>query len=363
MSRPSIPLSFTPFEAPALAAVLNQYPSDRPDLLIQAFEERLKFFTGADHVVAVNSGTSALHLALRAVGVGPGDYVLAPTFTYVATIYPVLYLGARPFLIDSERETWNIDPQLVWEALASLKVKGIRPKALVVTHTYGGVAQMAKLLAIAEEAGLAVIEDAAESLGALFHGKPSGTLGDVGVFSFNNNKTFTTFGGGALVTNDAHVARNVRLWASQARENTPHYLHGTLGYNYRMSPLNAAYGLAQWPTFDSRLNDRRRVAERYGRMAGVEMQPEQTGTWHSRWLPALLLSDTQKLEFAIEMLDNQSIEYRRLWNPMHRQPVFADEISLLSGVADDLFSRGLCLPSGTNLAPADQDRVLRAVGG
>lgn len=355
-----IPLSYNPVQMEAFSHVIKDYSARDHMELVSDFEAKIARYTGASHVVALNSGTSAIHLALKSVGVGPGDRVLAPTFTYVATINPILYLGAEPIFIDSEWDTWNIDPELVLQTIQRLKKEALKPKAIIVAHTYGGPAKMDQLMSICKEEGISLVEDAAESLGAHFQGRMTGTLSDVGIYSFNNNKTLTTYGGGALLTEHKEIAEKVKFWASQSRENHPFYLHAEVGYNYRMSPLNAAYGLAHWPMMPLNIGRRVELAENYSKgLSGIaKIQGTAVNANHSRWLSALVFENREIVGKITKSLDNQGIEYRRLWNPLQFQPLCQKFQRVGGEVAKSLFERGLCLPSGNNLKTEDQSEIV-----
>src|SRR5688572_5290394 len=257
--RYTIPLSYNPIAIPELTAVLTRYKDVHHTMMVTDFEQMLGTITGSSHVVALSSGTSAIHLALKILGVGPGDTVIAPTFTYVATVSPAVHLGATTIFIDSERETWNMDPELLDKALADLHVQGIEPKVILVAHTYGMPSNMDAILLLANQYHIPVLEDAAESLGSAYQEKSAGTIGRLGIYSFNNNKVVTTYGGGAIVTNEAALAQKARFLAAQARENLPYYEHREAGFNYAMNPLSAAYGLSQLPKLEQNIEKRREV--------------------------------------------------------------------------------------------------------
>jgi dTDP-4-amino-4,6-dideoxygalactose transaminase len=338
---------------------------------VDAFEEELARFVGARHAVALSSGTAALHLALLvAAGVGPGDEVLVPTLTFVATANAVRYLGATPVLVDSEWASWNVDPSLVAAALEERALGGRPlPSAVVAVDLYGQCADYGRLREVCSSFGVALVEDAAEALGATYGESSAGVLGDVGVFSFNGNKIVTTSGGGMLVTNDAAVAARVRHLATQAREPTLHYEHGEVGFNYRLSNLLAAVGRGQLRRLPAMIDRRRAIHRHYadalGNMPGVTFMPEAPYCRSTRWLTVALV-DPDALgasrDDLIAALDAADIEARPAWKPMHQQPAFAD-CALVGegGVADTIFERGICLPSGSSMTDADVDRVLEAL--
>lgn len=362
--RYTIPLSYNPIAIDRLADTLKRYQGQHHNQLITDFEAAMCRITSSPYAVALNSGTAAIHLALKVLGITSGDYVLAPTFTYVATINPILYLGANPVLIDSERITWNMDPDLVEEAIKKLKAEGKKPKTMVVVHTYGMPSQMDRLLKIANREGLAVLEDAAESLGSTYRDQMVGTFGDVGVYSFNNNKVVTTYGGGVLVTKNEKWASKVRFWANQSREDLPYYDHHETGYNYAMGPLNAAAGLAQLTDLQGNVTTRREHTEAYRLVLGekgIAFQTEMPGMYANRWFSTCLFPDEATLDRASSVLEANGIETRPLWRPMHQQPVFSPFESINRGVADDFFRRGICLPSGNALTPADREKVMSLV--
>ncbi|SNR68960.1 aminotransferase class I/II-fold pyridoxal phosphate-dependent enzyme [Hymenobacter mucosus] len=336
---------------------------------LDGFERDICEFTGAEHCVALTSGTAAIHLGLRLLGVGPGDEVLCPSFTFVATANPVLYLGATPIFIDSEADTWNMCPQRLREALEQLCQQGRRPKALLLVHLYGMPAKLRELLALAAEFEIPVLEDAAEALGASYDGRPLGTFGDVGVFSFNGNKILTTSGGGALVTNNSAWAQKTRFWATQAKDAAPYYQHSEVGYNYRLSNLLAGIGRGQMELLEDRVKKRREIYAWYREqlkfVPGLTFGPtEPTGGRSNRWLTTILLNpaETEVTPEQLRLhLENHNIESRPLWKPLHLQPLFTTAPMHGGEVCTNLFQRGLCLPSGTAMEEADLRRVAHAI--
>lgn len=348
-----IPLSYTPIDEQKLSSVLRRYENRPHTALILDFEEAIARITGARYVVAMNSGTASLHLALRALGVGKGDDVLAPSFTYVASVNPVLYQGGVPVLVDSERDTWNMDPALLEKAILTRKKKA---KAIVVVHGYGMPANMREIIRISEKYDIPVVEDAAEALGSFYEGKHLGTLTSVGILSFNNNKIVTTYGGGALMTNDEALYRRVLHWASQSRENKSYYEHCEVGFNYRMSALNAAYGLASLAALTELVEHKKRVLDLYKQELSVEpaitFQHAPAGYGANHWLTTILITSVRghnDISQVQEALFAQGIESRPLWRPMHLQPLYQDADFYGTGVSDKLFQTGLCLPSGKEL--------------
>lgn len=343
-----IPLSYNPIEVNSYTNVLKSYEGVHHNQIVNDFESAIANLTGIPHAVAVNSGTAAIHLALLSLGIGKGDVVLAPTFTYVATINPIIYVGAMPILIDSETETWNMDPGLLENAIKTLRQKGIDPKAIIVVHTYGMPSKMNELLAISEREGIPLIEDAAESLGALYDGKMTGTMGEVGIYSFNNNKAVTTYGGGVLITSNAEVAMKARHFASQAREDRSFYEHKDVGYNYLMSSLNAAMGLSQLPMLDLKNKARRQVFDKYAQQLKdkATFQLDDELRVSNRWLSTILFTESHVKNLIVNQLSDSNIETRPLWKPMHVQPLYQNVSRFLNGNSEDYFNRGLALPSG-----------------
>lgn len=335
---------------------------------VDAFEREFCRAVGCDHAVALSSGTAALHLGLILAGVGPGDEVLVSSLTFSATVNPIRYLGGTPVFVDSERESWNMDPHLLAEAVEQRVRAGRPPKCVVPVHLYGQSADMAPILEVCGAHGIPVLEDAAEALGATYHGRTPGTLGWAGIFSFNGNKIITTSGGGMLVSDDPDVVAHARKLATQARDDAPHYQHSEIGYNYRLSNVLAAIGRAQMEVLEERVAARRRNFDRYvaalGDLPGVEFMPEAPWGRHTRWLttltidPAAFGADREHVRLALEAAD---IDARPVWKPMHLQPIFAGCEVIGGAVAEELFERGLCLPSGSNLSDEELERVVDAV--
>lgn len=335
---------------------------------VNAFEREFCATVDCEHAAALASGTAALHLGLLLAGVGPGDDVLVSTFTFSASVNPIVYLGAQPVFVDAERHSWNIDPALVAEAIETRARAGRPPRAVIPVHIYGQPADLDPILEVCERHGVAVIEDAAEALGATYRGRSPGTLGRVGAFSFNGNKIITTSGGGMLVSADGALVARARKLASQARDAAPHYEHSEVGYNYRLSNVLAAIGRAQLRVLEDRVAARRRIFDRYvealGDIPGVEFMPEAEWGRHTRWLTTLTIDSAAasagREEVRLALLA-ENIEARPLWKPMHLQPVFAGCAALGGGVAESLFQNGLCLPSGSAMSDGDIDRVVRVV--
>lgn len=335
---------------------------------VDAFERELADYVGIAHAAAVSSGTAAIHLALRILGVGQGDTVFCSSLTFAASANPIVYQGATPVFIDSDHESWNMSPAALERALVSAKAQGRLPKAVVVVDLYGQSADMDPLVALCEAYGVPIVEDAAESLGATYRGRQSGTFGRIGIFSFNGNKIITTSGGGMLVSDDEEIVKRARFLATQARDPAPHYQHSEIGYNYRMSNILAGVGRGQLGVLDDRVAARRAVFDRYraelSDIEGLEWMPEPEWSRSNRWLTTCTI-DPARLPDRVEVarrLAEEFIEVRPVWKPMHLQPVFADcEYVTASNrsVSDELFEQGLCLPSGSNMSPDQIDRTIK----
>ncbi|GJD17390.1 DegT/DnrJ/EryC1/StrS aminotransferase [Rivularia sp. IAM M-261] len=335
---------------------------------VDAFEQEFCQVTGAAHAAAVSSGTAALHLALQLIGVGYSDEVICSTLTFAASANPITYLGAKPVFIDSDRTSWNMNPDLLQEALEQRSSIGKLPKAVVLVHLYGQSADIDPILKVCNQYGVALIEDAAEALGATYKGRTPGTFGNIGIYSFNGNKIITTSGGGMLVSDDRELVAKARFLATQARDPAPHYQHSEIGYNYRLSNVLAGIGRGQLQVLNDRVAARRRNYEVYssalGNLPGIEFMPEASFGNSSRWLTCLTIdpetfgANTDQIRIA---LAKQQIETRPVWKPLHLQPVFAECECIGGEVAEDLFARGLCLPSGSNLTDTDLKRVIDAI--
>ena len=339
---------------------------------ITALESRFASWLGSGHCTALSSGTAALHLALRMAGVGPGDLVLCSDLTFIASVTPVLFQGAEPVFVDADPDTWNMDPALAAEAMDELAAKGRAPKAVIAVHLYGQSTDLDPLRRACAKHGSELIEDAAESLGATYKDRPTGTLTRFGAFSFNGNKIITAAGGGLLWCRDKADADQARFLATQARDAAPHYEHTTFGYNYRMSNVQAAIGLGQLEVLGARVARKRAIEADYRkRLADVStahgplaFMPEAPFGRSNRWLTCVLFPGPADRAEAMRervrlALEAENIESRPLWKPMHMQPLFRDMGSRCFGgaVGADLFARGLCLPCGTSLSEADMDRV------
>ncbi len=324
---------------------------------LDKFEKNICDYTKSKYAVAVSSGTSAIHLALRVLGVREGDYVLCSTFTFIGSVSPVLYQNAIPVFIDSNYKTWNLDPDLLELAINELHKKGIYPKALILTHIYGQPAEIDKILEICKKFNIYLIEDAAESLGGIFNNKHTGTFGIAGVYSFNGNKIITTSGGGMLISNEKWVVEKARFYATQAKEDTLWYEHREVGYNYRLSNVLAGIGVAQLEMIEEKIEKRRKIFNFYKELLkdlNVEFMPELENARGNRWLTTLIFNDLNINPFEIvKRMQNIGIETRPLWKPMHLQPVFKNFIFYSNGVSQDIFNRGICLPSGHELIEND----------
>lgn len=333
---------------------------------LNQFEDELARYTGAGHAAALSSGTAALHLALLISGIGEGDEVLCPTFTYAATLFPVRYQRATPILVDSEPETWNMDPQLLEDAIRDRLKRGGRPKAIIPVHLFGVPALMEEIMEVARKYELVVIEDAAESLGSKYRDQHTGTIADFGVLSFNGNKLITTSGGGALISDDQAGVEKARYLATQARDQQPYYHHREIGYNYRMSNVLAAIGRGQLEVIEERLKLRRRHFTAYRQalhsQPGISFPDEPAHTFCNRWLTTVIINPQHTGGITREQLrselEEQYIETRPLWKPMHQQPVFESCPFYSNGVSDRLYEQGLCLPSGSAMSEEARNKVI-----
>jgi len=338
---------------------------------IDRFEKELASYVGVNDGVAVQSGTAAIHLALSLLGVTKGDTVFCSTFTFIASANPILYLGAEPVFIDSELDTWNMSPFALKRALEIAKQEGNLPKAVIIVNIYGQSAKMDALQLICNFYGVPIIEDAAESLGATYKGKSSGTFGEFGIYSFNGNKIITTSGGGMLVSDNIASIQTARFLATQAKDPAPYYQHSVMGYNYRMSNLLASIGRSQLEQLDNRIETKRHIFRRYfhslSDLPGVKFMPELENTRSSRWLSTLTIDETIAGVSAFQLLEalsRENIEARLAWKPLHKQPMFKRMRYYSHGHennAEALFASGICLPSGTSLTEAEQDRVITCI--
>jgi dTDP-4-amino-4,6-dideoxygalactose transaminase len=332
---------------------------------VDAFEAELAARLELPHALALSSGTAALHLALEVLGVGRGDEVWCSTLTFAATANAVRYVGATPVFVDSDRRTWNLDPDLLAEALDDAARRGALPRAVIAVDLYGQIAELEPIAAACRRHGVFLIEDAAEALGATYRGRPAGALGDLAILSFNGNKIITTSGGGALLGRERAWIDRARYLATQARSPVRHYEHEAIGYNYRLSNLLAAVGRAQLADLERRVDARRETNRIYREALGalpgwtfMPDAPERRSTW---WLTCATVADHSRREAILDHLALEDIEARPIWKPMHLQPVFREHRVIGGAVAEDLFARGLCLPSGSGLTQADRERVIDAI--
>jgi len=327
---------------------------------VNRFEESLRVYTGVKHVLALSSATAGLHLALRVLGIGEDDYVLASTFTFIGSVNAILYQHAIPIFIDSD-ESWNISPELLKQAIERAPKK---PKALIITHLYGQVCKLDEIVAICKEEGIYLIEDAAESLGASYHNKQSGTFGDMAVYSFNGNKILTTSGGGMLVSDNEVWIEKAKFLSTQAKENFLHYEHKEVGYNYRMSNVLAAIGVAQMEVLDQRVDRRREIFKYYteelSSIEEITFMPEIKDSRGNRWLTTLIFAKTNPQDI-MDTLEEENIESRPLWKPMHLQPLFKNAIVVEDGTSQRLFESGVCLPSGSSMSDKDIRHVCNII--
>jgi len=336
---------------------------------VNGFEQDLELFLGnGTHVAALSSGTAGLHLGLVLLGVKAGDEVICQSMTFSATANPISYVGATPVFVDSERDTWNISPALLEDAIKGRIATGKKPKAIIPVHLYGMPAKMDEITAVARRYEIPVLEDAAEALGSSINGRKCGSFGDIGVLSFNGNKIITTSGGGALVSHNAAIVKDARFLSTQARDEAPHYQHSQIGYNYRMSNICAGVGRGQMEVLAKRVEQRRSIFNKYyqllGNKKGIHFVKEPDGYFSNRWLTTILI-DPSEAGFTREdmrlQFEKENIESRPLWKPMHLQPVFENCIFYGDGTADGLFQNGLCLPSGSNLSEADMERIFSVI--
>lgn len=331
---------------------------------VNEFEKELAAKVGSKHAAAMTSGTGAIHLALKAAGVGEGDIVFCPTLTFSATANPIIYQNATPVFIDSDYETWNMDPKALEVAFEKY---GDKVKAVLVVHLYGLSADMDKIMEICSRYNVTVIEDAAESLGAYYKGKHTGTFGEFGVFSFNGNKIITTSGGGMLVSNDEEKIKKVKFWSTQSRDAARHYQHSELGFNYRMSNVVAGIGRGQLKVLDQRVAKKKYIFEYYkkelGQLEGVKFMPINDWDEPNYWLSVMTLEGTVRPLDVMEALEKENIESRPVWKPMHMQPFFSEYDYIGSDVSEKLFENGVCLPSDTKMTDEDLERICGIVKG
>lgn len=330
---------------------------------VNGFEKELADKVGSKAAAALSSGTAAIHLALKAAGVGEGDIVFCPTLTFSATANPIIYQNAIPVFVDSDYETWNMSPKALEEAFE----KYPEVKAVIVVHLYGLSADMDKIMEICKKHNVAVIEDAAESLGTYYKGKHTGTFGDYGIFSFNGNKIITTSGGGMLVSNNEERIAKARFWATQSRDQARHYQHSELGFNYRMSNVVAGIGRGQLKVLEQRVAKKNYIFEFYkrelGGLNGVEFMPSNDWDEPNYWLSSMRLTGKVRPIDVFEALEAENIESRPVWKPMHMQPFFEKYDFVGEGVSEKLFENGVCLPSDTKMTDEDLERVVKTIKG
>ncbi len=337
---------------------------------VDAFEMELSEKVGCGNALALSSGTSAIHLALRYLGVNQGDIVFCSSFTFAASCNPILYQGAEPVFIDSEPDSWNMSANALERALTEHKKNGKLPKALVVTNLYGQSADLDPILELAHQFSVPVVEDAAESLGAKYKGKASGTFGYFGIYSFNGNKIITTSGGGMLVSNDSQAIEKCRFWSTQARDKARYYQHSEYGYNYRMSNVLAGIGRAQLKVLEDRVQKRKSINERYkeelAEIREISFMPIPSFSQPNYWLTVLQIdkASTIRPNDIMDTLENENIESRPVWKPMHLQPLYSSCKYYPhngDGISDDIFYMGVCLPSGSNMSEEQQQRVIDCI--
>lgn len=335
---------------------------------LTAFEQQFCEYTGTPHALALSSGTAAIHLALMTTEVQADDEILVSTLTFAGSVNPILYVGATPTFIDSEPDSWNLDPNLLEDVLRSRAKTGKLPKAVIVVHLYGQSADMDPIMSICDRYGVMVIEDAAEALGSSYQGRHPGTFGRIGTFSFNGNKIITTAGGGMFVSEEKALVDHARKLSRQSREPVPHYEHTEIGYNYRMSNILAAIGCGQLSIMEERVRRKREIYDYYqarlSHIPGLTFVPEMPYGRHTRWLTVILIDPAQfgaDREQVRLTLETHNIESRPLWKPMHLQPVFQQYEVIGGAVSEMLFERGLCLPSGTAMTDEQLDRIIFVV--
>ena len=333
---------------------------------VRGFENDLEAYLGHNsYVAALNSGTAAIHLALHMLGVRSGDEVICQSHTFAASVNPILYQGATPVFVDSEAETWNMCPDLLEKAIIQRIHAGKTPKAIIGVHVYGMPYKINEIHHIANRYQIPIIEDSAEALGSKYNNAPCGTFGHLSILSFNGNKIITTSGGGALVSKTIEDKERAVFLASQAKENLPHYQHTEVGYNYRMSNVLAGIGRGQMTVLEDYVSKRRANYNFYCNALQnhpyISFLSEPEGHFSNRWLTCVLLDSYATREGLRVALEKEQIDSRPLWKPMHQQPVFKDYLNFVNGVSDDLFDRGLCLPSGSNLTSTNLNRIISAI--
>ncbi len=333
---------------------------------VNALEHDIENYTNCGYAAVLNSGTSAIHLALILSGITQGDEVLCASFTFSASINPIIYQKAIPVFVDSEEETWNVCPDLLKKTIEDRISKGTKPKALILVHLYGMPAKMDEITSICKAYDIILIEDAAEALGSTYKGKMLGTFGKFGILSFNGNKIITTSGGGALMSSNESLIKKARFLSTQARDKAPHYQHSEIGYNYRMSNICAGIGRGQFEVLDERIKKKRNIYDYYkqelSEIKNIKFLEEPKDLFSNRWLTTIIIDDEKIQREAIRLaLEEDNIESRPLWKPMHLQPVFQSYPAYLNKVSEDLFDKGLCLPSDSKMNENDLNRVIQIV--
>jgi len=335
---------------------------------VDAFEREFSELVGIPHAAAVSSGTAAMHLALRLLGVGPGDEVIAPSFTFIGGVSPATFLNATLSFIDSDRKSWNMDPALLAEELSIRNSKGRLPKAVITADILGQAADLDQILALCNQYNIPVVSDSAEALGAMYKDRHAGQGAAFTVYSFNGNKIITTSGGGMLASDDGALIEKAKFLSQQARDAAPHYEHTQIGYNYRMSNIVAAIGRGQLRVLNERVEKKHWIFDYYQKaladMPGIEFMPEASYGRATRWLTVILITPKDfgtDREAVRQALEKENIESRPVWKPMHLQPVFKDSPMAGGSVCEDLFGRGLCLPSGTAMTEADLERIVATI--
>ncbi len=332
---------------------------------VNGLEQDICDYTGAKFCSVLSSGTAAIHLALILLGVKENDEVLCSSFTFSATANPIRYQHATPVFVDSEKDTWNMCPVLLEEAIIDRIAKGKKPKAIIVVHLYGMPSKMNEIMEISKKYNIPIIEDAAEAIGSTYYDKAMGTFGEIGIFSFNGNKIITTSGGGAMISNNPEYCKKATFLATQARDNGPHYQHSHIGYNYRMSNICAGIGRGQMEVLNDRIKSRRRNFEFYKQqLASIEQiifVNEPKRFYSNRWLTTILTDSFETREKLRFLFEKENIDSRPLWKPMHLQPIFKKFPVYANGISENLFERGLCLPSGSNLLVEDLERVVNTL--
>ncbi|SHM60980.1 DegT/DnrJ/EryC1/StrS family aminotransferase [Gracilibacillus kekensis] len=335
---------------------------------VDSFEKEMADYIGVSDATAVSSGTAGIHLALELLEVKKDDLVFCSSLTFIASANPILYLKAQPVFIDSEPETWNMSPTALRKALEDAEKNNKLPKAIIVVNLYGQSADMNEILTICEQYNVPIIEDAAESLGAEYYGKKSGSFGTIGIFSFNGNKIITTSGGGMMVSNDSYYMEKAKFLATQARDKAIHYQHSHVGYNYRLSNILAGVGRAQLEVLDSRIERRREIFNKYKgeltQINGIKFMPEPKDYYSTRWLTTLTLNPQlvrKNYMELIDLLNKENVEARPIWKPLHEQPLFKDNLYYphsTDSFSNKVFDTGICLPSGSSLTNEQQDKVI-----